>query len=329
MAMGSGWADSDGVLPKAVPMRRPFWAIGLVLLIACLSAMAVVQAQGPSYEAQAVVQVRPGTDVIPLIEARLMGRDALLAIGLRQGITGADAAVTLRSAVALHDLTSAAGATLGLAPEVSGVVLSVRLSQPDQAVRVANDLALQVLDLGQSGALDRDHDLLEFYRTEEERLWQEVSALRAELSAAAKTGSVSVADGALGKDRKLALLRDQYDLVRHDLAVEEVASRLAARQRASQFALLQRATTAQVLQTGHVWMLCVLAASALLALLVAFGIGGRRVASRPDWPPLKSRMQGGYLMVDDPDRPIFGMPRFVVLTIGVVALLGGLSVVLR
>lgn len=312
------WSDN-------APRRRRFWSTGLVLLIACLCALVVAQSQGPAYEAQTVLQVRPGADALAVIEGRLLGRDALIATALRQGMAGDDAAVALRSAVALHNLTSAAGSTLGLAPEVSGIVISVRMAQADLAVRVANDLALQVLDLAQAGDLDGNHDTLAFYRNEEQRLWQEVSALHAELGAVDQTGSVGAADGASGKARKLMLLQDQYDLVRHRLAEEEIASRLAERQRAEQFALLQRATTAQVVRTGNGVMLLVLLAAALAALVVAFGAGQRG----PNPAPLTSRLQDSILLVDDPDRPIFGLPRFVVLTVAVVALLIGLSVVLR
>lgn len=312
--------------PDTTPRRRLFGSTGLVLFVACLCALAVAQAQGPSFEAQTVVQARSGADTLPLIEARLMGRDALLATAVRQGISGDDAAVTLRTAVALHNLTSPAGSTLGLAPEVSGVVISVRLPQADLAVRVANDLALQVLDLGQAGDLDSNHDALDFYRNEEQRLWQEVSALRAELGAVLQT-SVGIADGMPGKDRKLMLLKDLYEEVRHRLAEEEIASRFADRQRADQFALLQRATTAQVVQTGNFWMLLVLLAATFLALVVAFGAGQQ--LAKPNAMLLKSRVRGGYLPFDDPDRPLFGLPRLLVLTVALVGVLIGLSVVLR
>lgn len=331
MTEGSDWSDWAGELPQTRPLGCRFCTIGLLLLIAALSALAIGQAQDPAFEAQSVVQVRIGAEVLPLIEAHLMARDALLATGLRHKMAGEAAAVTLRTAIAVHNLTSVAGASLGLAPEVSGIVLSVRLPQADQAVRIANDLALQVLDLGQTGELDAHHDTLEFYRSEAARLWQEVSALRTELAAVAQTGTVGTVDDALGADRRLILLQDQYDLVRHNLAEAEVASRLADRHRADQFALLQRATSAQPVPTGNLWRVCALAASALLALAVASGRDRRWSGggSQPDALRLNSRIQGGFRLLDDLNRPIMGLPRFVVLSMALVGLLISLSLVLR
>lgn len=177
MAVGLENSRDLGGFTAPVPFLRRFRTVSIVLILTCFTAFLVVSARGPIFEAQAVVQVRAGTDLLSLIEAKILTRDALSATAARQGLTGQQALVGLRQAVALHDLTSVAGATLGLAPQVSGIVISVRMADVDQAVRVANDLALQVLDLGQNGLLDQNHDTLAFYRAEEERLWQEISAL--------------------------------------------------------------------------------------------------------------------------------------------------------
>jgi hypothetical protein len=325
--------EDDTRFGAFTPARhRSYRAIGLILSLCLLVALVVAQIRGPAYEAQAVVQVRLDStattlpDLMTQIESHLLTRDVLEATALRHGMTGEDAAVDLRRTVALHALTSTAGATLGLAPEVSGVVISARSGEPEQAVRVANDLALQVLDLGQSGQLDPGHDLLTFYRGEEARLWQEVSALRAEVSAQATGGSLSLADAATGNDRRLDLLQDQYDLVRHDLAEAEIAGRLAERQRSSRFTLLQRATAGVVVQSGQLWLVLALLGACLMAGAFAF----RASAAAPNAPIVgRARRAALYRLVDDPERPIWGLPRFAVVSAALVAGLTGLSLILR
>ena len=297
--------------PEALPRRpravfRRYWAVGLVIVLACLSAMAFLHNRGPSYEAQSVVRVRLGSDVLGLIEAHLTGRTALIATAGRHDITGDSAPVTLREAIGLHPLTPVAGTTLGLPPDVAGIVISVRLPDADQAAQVANDLALQVLDLGQTGQLDANHDLLSFYGNEEQRLWQEIAALKAEMSGV----RVRTERDSSSNDRPLVLLQDQYEVVRHHLAEEEVATRLAARQRSADFALLQRASVGLAVRSGNIWLLGTLAGAVLLSLAAAF------VAERGSWASarLGGQMRDGYRLVDDPSRPIFGLPRFVVVS---------------
>jgi hypothetical protein len=250
-----------------------------------------------------------------------MGREALIATAGRHGITGDTAAATLREAIGLHPLTPVAGTTLGLAPDVAGVVISVRLSDADQAAQIANDLALQVLDMGQTGQLDANHDLLSFYGSEEQRLWQEIAAMKAEMSGV----RVRAERDSSGSDRPLILLQDQYDVVRQHLAEEEVATRLAALQRSADFVLLQRANAGLAVRSGNLWLLGGLAGAVFLSLAAAF------VVERQPWASarLGSHVKEGYRLVDDPNRPIFGLPRFVVISAVLVGALIALSVVLR
>ncbi len=312
--------ETEALLHPARGVFRRFWAVGLVIILSCLSAMVFLHSRGPSYEAQAVVRVRIGTDVLDLIEANLMGREALIATASRHGIIGDTAAATLREAVGLHPLTALAGTTLGLAPDVTGVVISVRFPQPDQAAQIANDLAMQVLDLGQAGQLDANHDLLNFYASEEQRLWQEIAALKAEMSGVRVRGERDSA----GTDRPLILLQDQYDVVRHHLAEEEVATRLATRQRALDFALLQRASGGQTVRPGNLWLLGGLAGAVFLSLTAAF------LVERRPWVSARPGGQiNSYHLDDSPSRLILGLPRYVVLSATVVVALVALSLLLR
>src|SRR5436190_6280698 len=107
-------------LPWAVLalILRQFWVIALVVAVGSLSTLAYGTMQGTSFEAAAVVQIR-SQGVLPDAEDRLTGRDNLLAMVQRHQLfpdaeSEDQAAVLLRQAIAVRDLTSAAGQVLGL-----------------------------------------------------------------------------------------------------------------------------------------------------------------------------------------------------------------------
>ncbi|MEO6298409.1 MAG: Wzz/FepE/Etk N-terminal domain-containing protein [Paracoccaceae bacterium] len=309
-------------------LLRQFWVIALVVTVGAVAALAYGHMQIPTFEASAVVQVRDGS-ALANVEDRLTSRTNLLAVAARQAFTAADddqMAVGLRRAIAFDALTSDAGRVLGFAPQTYGIVISVQLQDAEQAARVANDLAQQILDLGGQGQLEEAYPKLAFYRGEEARLWQEVRAMQTERQAP------ETQDVALDSARRLELLQDQYEVVRHRLAEQEVAARLADRVRAGQFSLLIRATSARAVSVDRSWMLLGMAGSLLLAVTLAFVLERRYPALQrgqgTDLRTLRARIEGGYRMVDDPKRPIWGLPRFAVLAGILVAVLIGLAVVM-
>ncbi len=293
------------------PLLRQFWMIVLFVTVGALASLAYGRMQTALFEASAVVQTRPGVDV-DSAKSRLTSRENLLAMVERHRMDTSDsadeAAVRLRQAIAVRDMTSQAGGTLGFAPEVNGIVVSVLWPNKDTSARIANDLAQQVLDAGLAGQLDPQHDTLEFYRREELRLWQEVSALQTELQA----GQRGLAD-----DRRLALMQDQYDLVRQRLAAFELDGRLAIAASAGQFSLLQRATSTEAVSVVRNWMLVGVAGSLLLAVALAFVLERRYPGlQRGPWDDFgaeNQRLMRFYRFFDDPDRPILGLPRFAVV----------------
>ncbi len=332
MSRSVHFADGDfGFGALLALVVRQFWVIALVVMVGSLSALAYGHQQAPSFDASAVVQIRQGA-AFAILEARLTSRDNLAKIAQRHQLSDdAGSLVALRRAVAMHDLTSAAGQTLGFAPETTGLVISVRMPHAEMAAQIANDLAQQVLDLGNEGHLDDGYDDLLFYRGEEGRLWQEVGALRAEIQAL--VGTVAETDEALATQRRLDLLEDQYSLVRQELAKQEVAARLDSRNRAGQFSQLQRATSADAVSIVQSFMVIGVAGSLLLAVTLAFVLERRYPALQRapwnDYVALRAKLRGGYRMVDDPKRPILGLPRFVVVAGFLVALLIGVAALIR
>ena len=316
-----------------MPLLRQFWMIVLIVTVGALSALAYGRMQAPLFEASAVVQTRAGVDV-EAAKARVTARDNLTAMMLRHQISGGEtairAAVRLRRSIAVHDLTSDAGSTLGLAPEVSGIVVSVLWPDAEISARIANDLAQQILDSANAGHLVENHGDLEFYRREEQRLWQEVAALEAEVerSLASDPTRQGLAD-----TRRLALMRDQFALARQRLAGFELDARLAAATRDGQFSLLQRATSTEAVSVVRNWMLVGVAGSLLLAVALAFVLERRYPAlQRGPWDDFgvaNERLVRLYRIFDDPRRPILGLPRFAVVAGVVVAWLIAIALMMR
>ncbi len=334
---GSDRAEAFGAI--LAPLLRQFWTIVLVVSAGALASLAYGRMQAPSFEASAVVQVRPGVDVAAA-QDRLTSRRNLQEMALRHGLNrgpdGLDlerATVALRQSIAVHDLMPEAGATLGFDPGVAGIVVSVLLPDADLSARIANDLAQQVLDAGSAGDLAPTRSTLEFYRLEEVRLWQESSALLAEIAAVQQIDSTESAQRQLEDQRRAALLQDQYDLVRDRLAAFEVDTRLAAAQQSGRFSLLQRATSTSAVRVVRDWMLVGVAGSLLLAVALAFVLDRRYPAlQRGPWDDLaglRRHLVRAYRVVDDPARPILGLPRFVVVSAMLVVVLTGAAALIR
>lgn len=315
-AVFSDWQGKVGAL--LAPLARQFWIIALIVTVGGLATLAYGHMQQPEYEASAVVQVQAGTGAAG-VAARMLGRDTLLSIAARHGLglTGTSnrdtTVVQLRRAISINDLTTDAGQTLGFRPQVAGLVVSVLLPDAAIAARVANDVAQQILDDGNAGALDTGHEDLAFYRRDELRLWQELSALKTEQ--AQDPGSVGAADAALAGQRRLGLIQDQYDMLRQKLAGAEIEARLSGYLQQGQFSLLRRATATEAVNVVHDWMLIGIAGSLLLAVTLAFVVERRYPAIHAPWRELTllhNRATQIYRMFDDPARPILGIPRYAV-----------------
>ena len=326
----------DQISPLMAPLLRQFWMIILIVTVGSLSALAYSRMQAPGFEASAVVQTHPGVD-LAAVEDRLTARENLLAMVRRHAISPGEsadrAAVRLRQAIAVRDLTTSAGSTLGLAPEVSGIVVSVLWPDAETSARLANDLVQQILDAGTAGRLDPQAAELDFLRREELRLWQEVAALQAELATTRRSTRQDPAAQGLADSRHLGLMQDQYDLVRQRLASMDLDARLAAASRAGQISLLQRATATEAVSVVRNWMLVGVAGSLLLAVALAFVLERRYPGLQrgpwDDFAAANERLVRIYRFFDDPERPILGLPRFVVVSGVVVAWLIAIAVLLR
>lgn len=313
---------------------RQFWMIALIVMVGAFSAMFYGRMQVPSFEATAVIQTRSGVD-IGVAKSRVTARENLVGLAERHKLGRPEdqehLVVNLRQAIAVRDLMSGAGRSLGLSPEISGIVVTVAWPNAEISARIANDLAQQILDAGNQGMSDALYPQLEFYRTEEARLWQEVAALTTELSAVRRTAVRDKVQDPVHREHRLVLLQDQYAVVRERLAQTEVDARLEAAGRVGQFSLLQRAVATETVTVGRNWNLLGAAGSLLLAVALAFVLERRYPAlQHRSWIDLlmeNRRLAGIYRMFDDPARPVLGLPRFVVIAAGMVLMLVAVAAV--
>lgn len=136
-----------------------------------------------------------------------------------------------------------------------------------------------------------------------------------------------------GFDRQLQQLQDQYTVVTQRMAEAQTAQRLAERQQAQRFTLLERAITPEYPMGGGKKKIAIAGTvgSLLAGIVLAFLLDLIRPVVRtsaqmqrqldlepvvviPEIRAPKGRIGRAALrLIDDPKRPIFGLPRFAVL----------------
>lgn len=143
-------------------------------------------------------------------------------------------------------------------------------------------------------------------------------------------------------DRKLRQLQSQYDVITAKLAEAKTTQQLAERRQSGRFALLERAVAPDYPMGSGGKTLVIMGSFASLALALAMALDAlhpvvrtaaqmeRLLGLRPvvNIPEIGSRQVQGnriYRMLDDPDRPIFGLPRFAVVTVVVALVLIALA----
>lgn len=168
-----------------------------------------------------------------------------------------------------------------------------------------------------------------------------IDARRAELEADLST-SPEVERVLAGYDRQLEHLRAQFDAANTRMAQSEIDARLAERQQAERFTLLERAIVPETSMGGGNRKVAL--AGAFASLFAAIGLAFlldlifpvvrsaaqmerqldlRPVVSIPEIKPQKAPRAGRGLMkmLDDPTKPLFGLPRFAVISAGVTLVL--------
>ena len=176
----------------------------------------------------------------------------------------------------------------------------------------------------------------------------QVSSRREELMNAL-TRAPAVEQALSGYDRQLRQLQDKYDLALTQLSTAQIDVQLAIGNKTERFALLERANTPEDSIGASRRKVAVMGtlASVLAALGLAFlyeqifpivrtaeqlerQLQIRPIVSIPDLGAAAARPQLASVlrMVDDPDRPIMGLPRYLVVAAAVTLALVAVAAVL-
>ncbi|MFP4274624.1 MAG: chain-length determining protein [Paracoccaceae bacterium] len=179
--------------------KRRFWVIVLIALAGCVLSVWIALSRPHAYEASAAVQIR-GPVVserssdgeagpshvareLQLIKRRLMARDNMVRLVETFDLFSGDSDVgmlqrvgLMREAITLREMDNGAPDWSPLSQEPSGLIISVRLGDPEKAAEVANDLLGTVLAQSREGIELRTQATLDFFLDEEERLSREIVA---------------------------------------------------------------------------------------------------------------------------------------------------------
>ncbi|MCC5983682.1 MAG: hypothetical protein JJU42_04885 [Rhodobacteraceae bacterium] len=180
-------------------LRARAGLIALVSALGVLLSLAIALSTEAVYQARAIIQVQgslvsdgdatssgPATRRLQQIEQRIMSRDHLLALADRHDLfterTGNERADLMRGLITLHSI---AAVNVGYYQDgsIASLMVLARAGSPTVAADLANELADTIVMMSSDFRLDRLRDSLAFYRSEEGRLSQELSALEDEIEA--------------------------------------------------------------------------------------------------------------------------------------------------
>ena len=185
-------------------IRRNLLLIATVFILGTLLAAVYAKTRPDIYESTAVIQIETsevstpaqgaagGNEVgllMETIERRLTTRDALLDLATRHGVLAGEPlsddekVAVLRESIRFQPIYGLAPPGGGQQTALSALAITAGLSDPDQSARVANDLAQSMLDGWSEAHLARSRTALDFFRTEEARLWDEIGRLDEEIVA--------------------------------------------------------------------------------------------------------------------------------------------------
>jgi len=236
-------------------LRRRGWIIALVLILGLPAVVLYALSRPLLFEATAVIQIEspqvtptltgaatatPTQNRLELIEQKLMSRDSLVVMinefGLFPPVAGEEVSLTeqvstLRESVSIIKLVDP---TQSWRPDVqpSGLAITVRLGDPQQAADVANAFLANILNEAQSRSEGRAARTLDFFVAEEARVGAEIAALETsfarfkEQNAAALPGGLEsqrtqmlrLVELRIAMDQQIIVLQTNSDRLR----VEEV-----------------------------------------------------------------------------------------------------------
>lgn len=248
-------------------MRR--WRIvALIMLIGIPLALSYALSQARVYEATAVIQIEAAQVVerltsqsggatgainpdseLDLIEQQLMSRDHIQAV-LDQFDLWADDERTMTERVALLreavSIVKLIDQQQAWRPDIhpSGLVITVRLGDPDVAADVANVFLARVLEEAEARTSGRTAATLEFLVAEETRLGTEIDALEYEFSQFQQQNAGSLPAAIATQRTQLAnLVEARIEIEQEIIALENASGRLLAESQQRRAELLNQRLT--------------------------------------------------------------------------------------
>jgi len=245
-------------------LQRQWRVVALILLVGLPLALNYALSQPRVYEATAVIQIEAAQVVerltnqlggstgtinpdseLDLIEQQLMSRDNIVTVLDRFGLWADDHSITervalLRQAVSIVKLIDPEQAWR---PEVrpSGLVITVRLDDPQVAADVANVFLNRVLAEAVERTSGRTTRTLEFLVSEETRLGTEIDALEYEFSQFQQENAGSLPAAIATQRTQLASLIDSRIAIEEQIIeLDNAAGQLLAEAQARRSDLLNQ-----------------------------------------------------------------------------------------
>ena len=243
-------------LLRIVWRRLP--VILLILMIGLPMAVYFALNQPRLYEATAAIQIEApqvvqsanqavitsaSTSEVELIQQQLGSRDHMIEVITRLGLfPEVDSMIEkvgmLRGAV---DITKMIDPSQAFRPDAtpSGLIITVRLGDADQAALVANDFLDAILNEAEQRSADRAERTLAFFVAQEERVSAQITEVEAELAAFKEANTGSLPTEMTSQQDRLNTLRETLlELGQQVIEIETSTDRLRDEERARQVQLL-------------------------------------------------------------------------------------------
>ena len=244
-------------------LRRRAWLIVLVAVLGCLLSLRFAMTQETIYEATAVVQIEDGglpdslagasaqdqdaARRVRLIEQRLMSRDNLVRIMEKHSLFADNPDMTMnervfnmREAARIEEIRHGGDAYQASQSAPSGLMITVRLNDPQMAADLANELMDTVIAQSRSRSEGRARDTLSFFEQEAARVSAEIEAMEARIAEFKRQNADALPSGVLSMRDQLGTLRDaDLQLDREIVTMETNSSRQREDVLARQIVLLR------------------------------------------------------------------------------------------
>lgn len=245
-------------------LRRRAPLIAMIFVVGSLISVYLAMQQGKEYEAIALVQIEdarvpdqlagataPQQETarrsVQLIEQRLMARDNLLRIMEQHNLfndlpddTANERIFRMRQSIFIEEIGTRPDSYVPGANVPSGLMIRVRLDNPQKAADLANELMYTVIEQSRNRSQGRAQATFEFFVTEEARLATEIAGLDSAIAAFKTEHADQLPEGALQLRSQLVSLREaDLSLDQQIVALETSSDRQRAEVKQRQIALLR------------------------------------------------------------------------------------------